>query len=188
MRASAHLAGGSRGFAVRRLIVPLLILLFLVGVAQARIPVDDVFVGVGQSRSGIDTYRFGLGKAFGGAFRSGVGYLSGYGEAALLYWRDGDEVVYGGVLTPVVAYYFGSESATVRPYMGGGIGVAYISNTMMGGRDLSTRILLEDRIGIGIRSRRFDAYLAYVHYSNASVVLPNEGIDTLTLTLGWSLP
>jgi hypothetical protein len=174
------------GTAMRRLIVPLLVSLLLAGVAQARIPIDDVFVGVGESRSGIDTYRLGLGKAFGGAFETSVGYLSGYGEAALIYWRDGDEVVYGGVLTPVLAYYFGGETAGVRPYLGGGIGVAYVSNTMMAGRDLSTRILLEDRIGVGVTSGRLDVYLSYVHYSNASLVLPNEGIDSLMLTVGWS--
>jgi hypothetical protein len=172
---------------MRYLVVPLLVLSLATGVAVARLPIDDVFVGVGQSHRGMDTFRLSLGKDFGGVFRSSVGYLSGYGEAALVYWRNGDEVVYGGVLTPVVAYYFGGDAARVRPYVGGGIGVAYISNTMMAGRDLSTRILLEDRIGVGVAWRRLDVSMSYVHYSNASVVPPNEGIDSLTLSIGWSL-
>lgn len=172
---------------MRRPGVALLVLLLLAGAAEAGVFVDDVFLGAGQGQGGIDTYRIGLGKTFGRTLDSNVGYLSGYGEAALIYWREGDEVVYGGVLTPVVAYYFGRRSEGLRPYVGGGIGVAYISNTMMDGRDLSTRILLEDRVGIGVTSGRLDVYLSYVHYSNASVVLPNEGLDSFLLTVGWLL-
>jgi hypothetical protein len=158
---------------MRRLIAPLLMLALLAGVASAQPFIDDVFVGLGQSHCGMDTYR--------------VGYLSGHGEAALICWRNGDEVVYGGVLTPVVAYYFGGPSAGARPYVGGGVGFSYISNTMMVGRDLSTRVLLEDRIGVGVAWRRLDACLSYVHYSNGSVVPPNQGIDSISLTVGWSL-
>lgn len=173
---------------MRWLVVPLVILIAFAEFAGAQTFIDDVFVGVGQSRGGFETYRLGLRNVFGGAlFRSDVGYLSGYGEAAFLYWRNDSEVVYGGVLAPVLAYYFGGESASVRPYVGGGIGVAYISNTRMGTRDLSTRLLFEDRMGIGITSSRLDVSLDYLHYSNASVKPPNDGIDALVLTLGWSL-
>jgi lipid A 3-O-deacylase len=87
----------------------------------------------------------------------------------------------------VVAYYFGSESAAVRPYVGGSIGAAWLSDTMIDGRDLSTRFQFEDRVGIGVAWRRLDAYLSYVHYSNASVKAPNDGIDGVMLTVGWAL-
>jgi lipid A 3-O-deacylase len=174
--------------AVKWLVTPLLLLTSFAGVAGAQTPIDDLLLGVGRSGSGVETYRLGLRSALSRAFfQSNVGYLSGYGEVAFLYWANGCETVYGGVLAPGVAYYFGDESVAVRPYIGGSIGVAHVSDTRIGRRDLSTRFQFEDRIGIGIRLSRLDVYVSYVHYSNASLKSPNDGMDTLLLTLAWSL-
>ncbi len=174
--------------AVKWLVIPLLLLTSFAGVAGAQTPIDDLLFGVGRSRNGVGTYRLGLRSTLNRAFfRSDVGYLSGYGEVAFLYWVSGCETVYGVVLAPGVAYYFGDESVAVRPYIGGSMGAAHVSDTRIGGRDLSTRLQFEDRIGIGIRSSRVDVYVSYVHYSNASLKSPNDGMDTLLLTLAWSL-
>jgi lipid A 3-O-deacylase len=171
-----------------RVAVLLLSIAFSSGAASAQTFVDDVFLSVGHGARHVETYRLGVRNDFDGAlFRSRVGCLSGYAEVGLIHWRNDPEAVYGGVLAPVVAYYFGSESNAVRPYVGGGIGVAYLSDTRIDGRDLSTRFQFEDRVGIGFVSNRLNAYLAYVHYSNASVKAPNDGIDALMLTVGWAL-
>ncbi len=166
----------------------ILILAVLPGPAEAQTLVDDVFVGAGYGGNGGTFVRIGMRNDFEGAlFRSGVGYLSGYAEAALLHWSNDDERRWGGVLAPVAAYYFGSESRSVRPYIGGGIGLTWLSETRIGERRLSTHLQFEDRIGIGLASDRIDAYLAFVHYSNGSIMQPNDGVEELLLTIGWSL-
>jgi lipid A 3-O-deacylase len=156
--------------------------------ASAQSPVDGPFLSIGQTKHGVDTFRLGLRGAFPGAIaESRVGYISGHVEAALIYWANGDERAYGGVVAPFVAYYFGGEGSAVRPYVGGGIGAAYVSESRMGTRDLATHFQFEDRAGIGVEAGRFDAFLCVMHYSNGSVKPPNEGLDAVVLTLAWSL-
>lgn len=166
----------------------LLVAVVLPSSAEAQTLVDDVFVGAGYGGNGGTFVRIGIRNDFEVAlFRSDVGHLSGYAEVALLHWSNDDERLWGGVLAPVVAYYFGSESRSVRPYIGGGIGVTWLSDTRIGERRLSTHIQFEDRIGIGLASGRIDAYLAFIHYSNGSIMQPNDGVEELLLTIGWSL-
>ena len=75
-----------------------------------------------------------------------------------------------------------------RPlYVEAGIGGSYLDGTRLGDRRLSTRFQFEDRIGL---SWQYSAYsnarltLAYVHYSNADIDSPNDGLDFFGLT--WS--
>jgi len=154
----------------------------------ANASVDDVFAGAGYDGDGVQMVRIGLRDNFDGAlFESRLGRLSGNLEAALLHWwRDG-EAVNGLALAPTVAYYFGRGSASLTPFVGGGIGVSYLSGTEFDGRYLSTRFQFEDRLGVGIIWGRASAYVAYAHYSNASIAEPNDGLDEIILTIGWSL-
>ena len=174
--------------AIRQPLASLLILCALVSLAGAQAPVDGPFVSFGQTQHGVDTFRIGLRRAFPGAVaRTDVGYVSGHVESAFLYWRLGDETAYGAAVGPFVAYYFGSDSSTVRPYIGGGVAAAYVSESRMGSRDLATHFQFEDRIGLGMESGRFDAYLCVVHYSNGSIKPPNDGLEAVMLVLAWSL-
>lgn len=174
--------------AIRQLLASLLILAAMVSLAGAQAPVGGPFLSFGQTQHGVSTFRVGLRRAFPGAVaRTDVGHLSGYVEAAFLYWTLGDETTYGAAVGPLVAYYFGSDSSTVRPYIGGGVAVAYVSESRMGSRDLATHFQFEDRIGLGMESGRFDAYLCVVHYSNGSIKPPNDGLEAVMLVLAWSL-
>lgn len=160
----------------------------LASAAAAQAPGGGPFMSFGQTRHGVETLRIGVRGNFPGALaRSDVGYVSGYFEAAFLYWTLDEETAYGGTVGPIVAYYFGNGSSTFRPYVGGGIGIAYVSETRIGTRDLATHFQFEDRIGLGVESRRLDAFLGVVHYSNASIKPPNDGLDAVMLTLAWSL-
>ena len=139
--------------------------------------IDAVTVGYGQSKDNIDIYRIGLRKDFSSRwFESSVGYLSGYWEGSLNYWNGRGDENFGIAFSPVFAYYF-NATESVKPYIEGGIGASLWSRTTMGPRDLSTNFLFEDRIGTGVRFGDWDLSLRYMHYSNASIKKPNDGID-----------
>jgi lipid A 3-O-deacylase len=176
------------GLSVRGAILAITVTLACASASPARSPVDGPFLSYGQTKHGVHALRLGLRAAFPfEVLKSPAGCLSGHAETAVVYWANGDETAYGGVVAPFVAYYFGNELSSVRPYVGGGIGLAYMSKTRMGSRDLATRFQFEDRAGIGFEAGRLDAFLCVMHYSNGSVKAPNMGLDAFSLTLAWSL-
>ena len=139
--------------------------------------IDAIGIGYGQSKDNIDIYRLTLRRDFQSRwFESATGYLSGYWEGSLNYWNGRGDENYGIALSPVFAYYF-NLSEGVRPFIEGGIGASLWSETRMGPRNLSTNFLFEDRIGAGVRIGAWDLSLRYMHYSNASIKQPNDGID-----------
>jgi lipid A 3-O-deacylase len=139
--------------------------------------IDAIGIGYGQSKDNIDIYRLTLRKDFRSRwFESDFGYLSGYWEGSLNYWSGRGDENYGIALSPVFAYYF-DISSTFRPYLEAGVGASLWSETRMGPRNLSTNFLFEDRIGTGVRVGSWDLSFRYMHYSNASIKKPNDGID-----------
>ena len=146
-------------------------------VIEEHLPIDAVTINYGQSKDNIDIYRLGVRRDFSTRwFESSVGYLSGYWEGSLNYWNGYGVDNFGVALSPVFAYYF-NLSDTLHPYLEGGIGASLFSETKMGPRDLSTHFLFEDRLGVGLRMGRWDFAFRYMHYSNASIKQPNDGID-----------
>ena len=139
--------------------------------------IDAVSFNYGQSKDHIDIYRLGFRRDFDSRwFESDVGHLSGYYELSLNYWNGRRDENFGVALSPVFAYYFKTD-APFTPYLEGGIGVSLFSRTKMGPRDLSTHFLFEDRFGIGFRAGSWDLAFRYMHYSNAGIRKPNDGID-----------
>ena len=139
--------------------------------------IDEIGVGFGQSKENIDIYRLTLRKEFKSHWlNSDIGYLSGYWEGSLNYWNGYGADNFGVALSPVFTYNF-TGLGTVTPYLEGGIGISYFSTTRMGPRDLSTHFLFEDRIGAGIKVGNWDLSFRYMHYSNADIKKPNDGID-----------
>jgi lipid A 3-O-deacylase len=111
--------------------------------------------------------------------------LSGYHEISLNYWEHGDESIKLAAYSPVFTYVFAGPAKFISPYFEGGIGVSWLSDKMISGRDLSTYFQFEDRIGIGLkigRQLRHDLNVKYVHYSNASIKQPNDGIDSFMIS------
>lgn len=134
--------------------------------------------GQGEANSDIDIYRVSLKKDFSSKwFETDIGFLSGYFELSYNRWENGSEATNGVSISPVFAYFFGDESDFFRPYIEGGIGIAYIDDYRIGRRNLSTHFQFEDRIGIGTRLGRFDINFRYMHYSNGSIKSPNDGMD-----------
>ena len=141
--------------------------------------VDAATLSLGESRDGIKIYRLGLRKDFNSRWlESSVGYLSGYYELSVNYWKgksSNNKNNYGIALSPVFNYYF--NMGEIKPYLEAGIGVSLFKNKMIDGRNLATNFLFEDRIGVGARVGNFDFSFRFMHYSNASIKAPNMGID-----------
>ena len=148
--------------------------------------IDSFSMGVGQSQDKIDVYRFGLRKDSDYHWLPNqTGFLTLYYEASLNYWRKGREDVYAGAFSPVFFYVFGNEKNRVQPYVEGGIGIAAISETKIGNRNMSTGFQFEDRVGAGVKIDRIDFNCRYMHYSICSIKQPNDGIDILIFTVGY---
>lgn len=148
--------------------------------------VDSVSLGVGQSRDEIDIYRLAARKDSDFRWLSNsTGYLSLYYEASLNYWKSGRDDVGALAFSPVFIYYFADEKSLVRPYVEGGIGVAGISDTTIGHRNMTTGFQFEDRIGAGVQIGDVDLSCRYMHYSNGSIKQPNDGIDIFIATVGY---
>lgn len=148
--------------------------------------IDEVSVGLGQSKDHIDIYRLGLKKPFSSTlYKNNYGWLGGYYEASVNYWEKGGDTMYAFAFSPVFVYYFGEKSKKIHPYLEAGIGLSCLSDTMISGRNLSSHFNFEDRIGSGIRMEHFDLNGRYMHYSNAGLKKPNQGIDIIIFTLSY---
>ena len=141
--------------------------------------VDGSTISIGKSRDGIKIYRIGLRKDFKNRYlESKYGYLSGYYELTFNYWKgktNHNKRNYGIALSPVFNYYFNLGS--IKPYLEAGVGVSLFKNKWIDNRNMSTNFLFEDRLGAGVRVGNFDFSFRYMHYSNASIKEPNDGID-----------
>ena len=139
--------------------------------------------GYGEADPNIDIYRVGLQKAFPWKwFETDMGCLSGYFELSYNHWEHNSEDINGVALSPVFTYRLGKSSSLIRPYIEGGIGIAYIDEYHIADRNMSTNFQFEDRLGVGTVIGFFDLNFRYMHYSNASIKGPNHGIDILMFT------
>jgi len=147
---------------------------------------DEISLGLGESKDHINIYRLGGKNNFKSTwFESDYGKLSGYYEASLNYWKKRDDHVFGVAFSPVFVYYIDVGSDTFQPYVEAGIGVAYISETKIHGRNMASHFQFEDRIGAGIKVGSYDFNARYMHYSNAGIRKPNDGIDIFMFTVAY---
>ena len=58
-----------------------------------------------------------------------------------------------------------------------GIGIAFLSDTLIDNKNMSSSFQFEDRISIGITRDNIDMYVRYMHYSNGGIKKPNDGIN-----------
>ena len=149
---------------------------------------DEVSIGIGERQDHIHIYRIGGKTNFKSTwFESDYGRLSGYYEASMHYWKKGNDQIYGVAFSPVFVYTIGDKSDTFQPYVEAGIGAAYISKTKINGRNMTTHFQFEDRIGLGVQTGSYDFNARYMHYSNAGIEKPNDGIDMIMFTVAYKL-
>lgn len=136
---------------------------------------------IGQSGDSTMVYRLGAQWDWDKSWwQSDVGRLTGYWDAGYTYW-EGDETSSNHSLsfTPVFVYEFAGE--TVKPYVEAGIGVAAFANTELEDNDLGSSFQFEDRIGLGLRFSGQEVGIRAIHYSNAGIKQPNDGVEAYTL-------
>jgi lipid A 3-O-deacylase len=162
------------------------VLLFCTGVGAepGRFSVSG---GYGKSADSIDIFRFGVQKPFFTRwFESSTGSLSGYFELSYNVWDKSGDTTNGVAFSPVFVYCFNlTDFQHIIPYVEAGIGAAYIDDYHIAGRNLSSHFQFEDRIGIGVQVYRMDFKFGYMHYSNAGLKSPNDGIDIFIGTVAW---
>lgn len=81
---------------------------------------------------------------------------------------------------PVFIYEFAGSD--IKPFIEVGIGVALFSGTTAGDRELGSAFNFEDRIGAGLKfSGGQRIGVRALHYSNAGIKQPNDGIESFAL-------
>ena len=169
---------------------PFFVLLLILFASVESSALDGISLGIGKSRDSINIYHLGFQRQFGGTLlESKIGRLSGYHEGSLNCWKHERESIRQIAYSPVFTYELVDFGSGVLPYLEAGIGISYLSGKTINGRDLSTRFQFEDRVGIGVRigkENRHNLNLRYVHYSNAGIKQPNEGIDIFMISYTYS--
>jgi lipid A 3-O-deacylase len=138
-------------------------------------------LGVGSTNDSSMTYRLGVQCDFGRNFaESGNGRFTGYWDTAYTYWQ-GDQTADNNSLSlsPVFVYEFSGQ--TVKPYVEAGIGVALFSDTELNEQNLGSSFQFEDRLGVGVRFNGQEIGLRALHYSNAGISSPNDGVENYSL-------
>ncbi len=141
----------------------------------------DVTFAVGRTDGSSIVYRVGAQFDFERRwFESTTGHLGGYWDAGYSFW-DARETASSHSLSfsPVLVYEFAGDR--VRPYLEAGIGIAFFSSTEMEEHDLGSSFQFEDRLGLGIRFAGQEIGLRALHYSNAGLKQPNDGVEAYTL-------
>jgi len=145
---------------------------------------DAITVSVGKILEGGEVYRVGLRKDFDSKVnRNKVGYYSGYYELTLNYWHGKRTNNYGIAFSPVFAYYF--DYGDIKPYVELGIGVSYWRKNYLDNRHIGSRYHFEDRIGVGVRYKKYDFSIRRMHYSNAGLKHPNSGMDMIVGSIAY---
>lgn len=77
---------------------------------------------------------------------------------------------------------------SMAPFVEAGIGVSLFTETRADNRSLSTMFQFEDRIGAGVRlgeNGHWEIKGNIIHFSNAGIKKPNNGVNIKLLTLGF---
>jgi len=155
----------------------------LLSLSAFSVSAAEISGAVGATSQGGLTARVGMGFGWDKSwFETDTGRLTGYWDAGYTYWEAGDAS--GGAhslsFAPVLVYEFGSGN--VKPFIEAGIGVAVFSGTSAGDQDFGSAFNFEDRIGAGLKIGETQRVgLRAIHYSNAGIKQPNDGIESFSL-------
>ncbi len=165
----------------------------LLSIALGQAPalaVDRAFIEAGGGHEG-DLARFGVqwdhAKRW---FEGGRWHLGVSLEVEVASWRPevGRDPLYEIGATPVFRLAPDRASSPgPTPFLEAGIGVHFLSNVHFSDLDLSTSLQFGSHIGAGVflgRDRRWSLVYRFQHLSNASVKVPNPGIEFHLLQLG----
>ncbi|QCI12575.1 acyloxyacyl hydrolase [Pseudomonas putida] len=137
---------------------------------------------IGATGQGDMTYRLGMSFDWDTKWlQSDTGYVTGYWDAGYTYWEGGEASgAHSLSFSPVFTYEF--SGFTYTPYIEAGIGLAAFSKTDVGDQRLGSAVNFEDRIGFGLKLPGDQKIgLRAMHYSNAGLKQPNDGIESYSL-------
>jgi lipid A 3-O-deacylase len=141
---------------------------------------DSVEVTLGKASDDIDIVRLAWRKSWSSRWlHSSIGELTGFHAVSFNRWQGRDGALNVIAYSPVFVYRL---RAAPLSYVKLGIGLAYLSDTVIQMRDMSSHFQFEDQIGMGWAWSEHDVSLVYMHYSNAGLRHPNDGIDVLVLS------
>lgn len=87
-------------------------------------------------------------------------------------------------IVPMFRFYPAGSPSVLTPYIEAGVGLAGMNKDEIGRRDLGAHWAFEDLVGVGLmfgREHQLDFSIRYLHYSNAGIEPPNQGIDVKAL-------
>lgn len=156
----------------------------LCGLATAgTVQAAEISGAVGATSQGDMTYRASLNLDWDQQWwKTDVGHLTGYWDAGYTYWDSGElySAAHSLSFTPVFVYEFSGFRYT--PFIEAGIGVALFSSSEVGEQRLGSSFNFEDRIGLGVKLPNQQTLgLRAMHYSNAGIKQPNDGIESYSL-------
>lgn len=164
-----------------------------VGAISSELPMG-VAVGSGLGVLHLVPYRAALLWDLGPfAFEDRQWRWVGFWEASTAYW-DSHKNVAGN--KQITLWTSGPQARFQRtypfkngfqPYGEVGIGASWLSNQVVAGRNVGMHFLFEDRIGFGFRfgsQQKYDINARVMHYSHASMVPHNPGVNMFLATIG----
>ncbi len=78
-------------------------------------------------------------------------------------------------------------AGVIRPYVEAAVGLAVFDHTQVGVRRLGSHLHFTEQIGAGLQlGHGWRVGWRYVHYSNAGLRPPNDGVDMHALTVQWT--
>jgi lipid A 3-O-deacylase len=153
-----------------------------------------IAVGSGIGVLHIIPYRLAVLKDLGPlAFKEKEWVLKGYWELSAGYWEsykniEGNKQLILWTTGPQCRLQRATPfQSGIQPYLELGIGASWLSNQRIAGRDVGMQFLFEDRIGFGFRfgqKQKYDITARAMHYSHASLVPHNPGINMFLTTIG----
>ncbi len=154
--------------------------------AAPSVNATQVLLAPGVTSEGGGTASLGIGRNWNLRwFESNTGYLGGYWHAGYTWWEGGQagDAAHSVSFSPVLVYTFNAENW--RPFVEFGIGAALFSRQMVGDKNLGSSAHFEDRFGAGLRlGERSTLMFRVIHYSNAGLASPNQGIESWSLVFG----
>jgi len=146
---------------------------------------DSVEVTLGKATDQVDVLRIAWRKSWTRTWLvSNVGELSGRHVVSVNHWQGRNDSLNALAYSPVFVYRFYNAPVS---YVKFGVGAAWLSDTRIQTRDLSSYYQFEDQIGLGWQRGVHDLSLVYMHYSNAGFSKPNDGIDMVVLSYAWQI-
>lgn len=122
--------------------------------------------------------------------------LQPYWDLSVAHWHvkpkhvDHPQSIHILALSPVLKFQF-KGGPFFTPFIELGIGPSFLEQPALGHRHLGGRFAFQDQIGIGFPLDKNQHWLIsyhYIHYSNAGLYPPNQGIDIkhfFSLTMQW---